>query len=337
MEYPYGHPTTHTHHHNREEQEYPPPSHQPPPPPFHGGQPPPPYYSANEPPPYYGSNQPPPPQIIIPIPNHHHRHSPTTSMITHRHLHPSYTSLTILRIDTNQNPIGTTFAPTCPHSSTNTITQDARESAAIKTVRVCTKAKTDYSLTIREGKVILAPSDPSDPLQHWIKDEKYSIRVKDEEGFPSFALVNKATGQAIKHSIGATHPVQLIPYNPDYLDESVLWTESKDLGDGYRTVRMVNNIRLNVDAFNGDKNHGGVYDGTTIVLWEWKKGDNQRWKIVPLLIFWSSRCGNSIVLLHKEKMLCVCFVCSLRVSSYGGVKILVDEDPSAAGIAPTWL
>ncbi|XP_052173081.1 ricin B-like lectin EULS3 [Diospyros lotus] len=149
------------------------------------------------------------------------------------------------------------------------------------TVRVFTKARTDYSLTIRDGKVLLAPSDPSDPFQHWIKDEKYSTRVKDEEGFPSFALVNKATAQAIKHSIGATHPVQLIPYNLTVLDESILWTQSKDLGDGYRAIRMVNNIRLNVDAFHGDKNHGGVHDGTTIVLWEWKKGDNQRWKIIP--------------------------------------------------------
>lgn len=75
--------------------------------------------------------------------------------------------------------------------------------------------------------------------------------------------------------------VQLIPYNPDVLDESILWTESKDLGDTYRAIRMVNNIRLNVDAFHGDKNHGGVHDGSTIVLWEWKKGDNQRWKIIP--------------------------------------------------------
>lgn len=105
--------------------------------------------------------------------------------------------------------------------------------------------------------------------------------MKDEQGFPSFALINKATGQAMKHSIGATYPVQLIPYNPDVLDESILWTESKDLGDSYRTIRMVNNIRLNVDAFHGDKNHGGVHDGSTIVLWEWKKGDNQRWKIIP--------------------------------------------------------
>lgn len=75
--------------------------------------------------------------------------------------------------------------------------------------------------------------------------------------------------------------MQLIPYDPDVLDESVLWTESRDLGDTFRAIRMVNNIRLNVDAFNGDKNHGGVRDGTPIVLWEWKKGDNQRWKIVP--------------------------------------------------------
>ncbi|KDO45537.1 hypothetical protein CISIN_1g020220mg [Citrus sinensis] len=149
------------------------------------------------------------------------------------------------------------------------------------TVRFFCKAEPNFSLTIRNGKVVLAPSDPSDQFQHWYKDERLSTRVKDEEGFPCFALVNKVTGQAVKHSIGATHPVQLIPYNPDVLDESVLWTESKDIGDGYRAVRMVNNIRLNVDAFHGDKKSGGVRDGTTIVLWEWNKGDNQRWRIVP--------------------------------------------------------
>lgn len=86
--------------------------------------------------------------------------------------------------------------------------------------------------------------------------------------------------------------MQLIPYNANVLDESILWTESKDLGDGYRAIRMVNNIRLNVDAFNGDKNHGGVHDGTKIVLWEWKKGDNQRWKIVPYC--------KSLSMIHKN-------------------------------------
>ncbi|CAL9194014.1 unnamed protein product [Musa hybrid cultivar] len=148
------------------------------------------------------------------------------------------------------------------------------------TVRIFTKAEENYSLSIRDGKVILASNDPSDDYQHWIKDLSYSTKVKDEEGFPSFALINKVTGEALKHSIGATHPVRLVPYNPDYLDESVLWAESRDTGEGFRCIRMVNNIRLNFDAFHGDKDHGGVRDGTILVLWEWLKGDNQRWKIV---------------------------------------------------------
>lgn len=34
--------------------------------------------------------------------------------------------------------------------------------------------------------------------------------MKDEDGFPCFALVNKATGQALKHSVGDTHPVTIL-------------------------------------------------------------------------------------------------------------------------------
>jgi hypothetical protein len=75
--------------------------------------------------------------------------------------------------------------------------------------------------------------------------------------------------------------VKLAPFNPDEEDASVLWTESKDVGKGFRCVRMVNNTRLGFDAFHGDKDHGGVHDGTAVVLWEWCKGDNQSWKILP--------------------------------------------------------
>ncbi|KAI3723172.1 hypothetical protein L2E82_34581 [Cichorium intybus] len=73
------------------------------------------------------------------------------------------------------------------------------------TFRVYTKAKPDFSLTIRNGKVILAPSKPSDPRQQWFKEEKFGKNLKDEEGFTSFALVNKATGQAMKYPIGVTY------------------------------------------------------------------------------------------------------------------------------------
>ncbi|KAL3533359.1 hypothetical protein ACH5RR_006880, partial [Cinchona calisaya] len=268
MEYPHGH-NSHHHHHHREEEVYPPPARpHPPPPPYYENEPPPPpppVVTFHPHPSPYGT---PPSQVThvshssgnpYPPPSNDYRHDPPPPLVehvSHQSHHPHLPSF---------------FHHHSHHS----------EIANKPSVRVYTKAETNYSLTIRDGKVVLAPSNPSDPLQHWIKDEKYSTKVKDEEGFPSFALVNKATGEAIKHSVGATKPVQLIPYNPNVLDESILWTESKDLGDTYRAVRMVNNIRLNVDAYNGDKNHGGVHDGTTIVLWEWKKGDNQRWKIVP--------------------------------------------------------
>ncbi|WOG83041.1 hypothetical protein DCAR_0102215 [Daucus carota subsp. sativus] len=143
-------------------------------------------------------------------------------------------------------------------------------------VRVYTKAETNCSLAIREGEVILARANLSDPTQHWLKVEKYSTEVKDEYGFPSFALVNKATGQAMKPA-GASHPVELITYVPEAHDETVLWTLAEDLGDGYRAMRMVNNTLLNVDALHD----GSIHDGTSIGLWEWLHGENQLWKVVP--------------------------------------------------------
>jgi hypothetical protein len=98
--------------------------------------------------------------------------------------------------------------------------------------------------------------------------------------------------------------VKLVPYNPNYQDESVLWTESRDVGAGFRCIRMVNNIYLNFDALNGDKDHGGVRDGTTLALWKWCEGDNQRWKILPwckchyhlLQLTWHVFTCNSIVM-----------------------------------------
>ena len=76
--------------------------------------------------------------------------------------------------------------------------------------------------------------------------------------------------------------VNLVRFNPEEVDASVLWAESKDdVGEGFRCIRMVNNTRLCFDAFQGDKDHGGVHDSTTLVLWEWCKGENQSWKILP--------------------------------------------------------
>ncbi|KAF3326997.1 hypothetical protein FCM35_KLT07115 [Carex littledalei] len=145
--------------------------------------------------------------------------------------------------------------------------------------RIYCKGNERVNLAIRNNTVLLVTTDESDPSQQWIKDLRFSTKVKDEEGYPAFALVNKATRQALKHSLGKSHPVLVTEYNPEKLDSSVLWTESRDVGGNFRCIRMVNNIYLNFDAFHGDKAHGGVRDGTTVVLWEWCEGDNQRWKI----------------------------------------------------------
>ncbi|WCJ43668.1 Ricin B-like lectin EULS3 [Euphorbia peplus] len=292
MEYPSGH-HSHTHHHRRRDDDdqddgvyprYPPPNSGPPPPPFFQDQnefPPPPPPSYFQDPPYFPSNEyaPPPPAIHQ---THGYPNQGFDAPGDYPPPPPPVTHISHQQTETQQHH---SYRPHMPsfvqHMTHHSDSAPAPDFSSKPTFKVYCKAEPNFRLTIRQGTVVLAPDDPSDEFQNWYKDEKYSTRVKDEEGCPCFALVNKASGQAVKHSIGASHPVELISYNPDVLDQSILWTESKDLGDAYRAVRMVNNVRLNLDAFHGDEKSGGVRDGTTIVLWQWNKGNNQRWRITP--------------------------------------------------------
>ena len=143
-------------------------------------------------------------------------------------------------------------------------------------VKLFCKSNPDYSLGVRDGQVMLVYYNPSDPTQQWIKDDSWSNRVRDAVGHPSFCLVNKATGQALRHAQAACQEVLLARYEAGSFDEDVMWTESEDMGYGFRTIRMANNIGLNLDAFQGDRKHGGIREGTRAVLWTWNKQDNQR-------------------------------------------------------------
>jgi hypothetical protein len=92
------------------------------------------------------------------------------------------------------------------------------------TVRIYCKADDGFSVTVRHGTVCLAPTNPRDEYQHWIKDMRHSNSIKDEEGYPAFALVNKVTGEAIKHSQGEGHQVKKpLSYLPLLLDLIVLY------------------------------------------------------------------------------------------------------------------
>mgnify|MGYP003702330701 CR=1 FL=1 len=66
-------------------------------------------------------------------------------------------------------------------------------------------------------------------MQHWVKDMKYSTRVKDEEGYPAMALVNKATGDALKHSIGQSHPVRISSFPLPLLQSFANQHQSRDV------------------------------------------------------------------------------------------------------------
>ncbi|XP_039820888.1 ricin B-like lectin R40C1 isoform X2 [Panicum virgatum] len=150
------------------------------------------------------------------------------------------------------------------------------------TCRIYCKADEGFSVTICDGNICLAPTDPDDVYQHWIQDKRPGNMIRDEDGYPAFALVNKVTGDAIRGSEGDGRPTKLVPYNPFYLDVSVLWTTSWDMGHGFRCIQSVDNTSLNFDAFHGDD--------TTIMLSHWRESDDLQWKIVP---WYMSPCAAS--------------------------------------------
>lgn len=49
----------------------------------------------------------------------------------------------------------------------------------------------------------------------WIKDERMSTRVTDSTGAHAFALINKATGQALKHAPGDLEQVDYQSFHPN--------------------------------------------------------------------------------------------------------------------------
>ncbi|KAL3677317.1 hypothetical protein R1sor_027265 [Riccia sorocarpa] len=149
-------------------------------------------------------------------------------------------------------------------------------------VKVFCQARPDYNLAVRNHEIVLVPGNDSDPYQTWIKDESWNTRIKDSAGFPSFALVNRGTGKALRHATSSESPVLLEEYEPNVLNEVILWTMSADVSEGFRAIRPVNNIHLNLDADHGSEKYGGVQDGTKVILFKWKHEPNQHWMLGPV-------------------------------------------------------
>ncbi|XP_038680947.1 ricin B-like lectin R40G3 [Tripterygium wilfordii] len=140
--------------------------------------------------------------------------------------------------------------------------------------RVYYRASPDYNLAIGEGMAILVAIDENDDRQHWYKDDKYSY-MKDKYGYAAFSLVNEATGQTLKHSFDHPLPVKLVTYNPDVLEESVLWAHADDCGEGYRAIRSLKwALHLEAAALTDSSYYGAIIIGGL-----WIDGNNQQWKI----------------------------------------------------------
>ncbi|KAH9624737.1 hypothetical protein KSS87_009005 [Heliosperma pusillum] len=127
----------------------------------------------------------------------------------------------------------------------------------------------DYCVTVRAGKLCLALPNNSDANQLWYKE---NCRC-------GFMLINKATNKATRHC-GVGDQLYLVD-KPCYVDQSVLWTESIDLGCGFRSFRPLNNNGLGMDAWNGI-----IFDGTMVSLYPNsvcnQLGENAQWKLVPV-------------------------------------------------------
>jgi hypothetical protein len=86
--------------------------------------------------------------------------------------------------------------------------------------------------------------------------------------------------------------VRLANFNPDNYDESLLWTESCDLGKDFGYIRMVHDISLGLDAIRADGVQMPVTDITTFVLSKRAESDTQSWKI----LYWddeaNATCGG---------------------------------------------
>jgi hypothetical protein len=77
-------------------------------------------------------------------------------------------------------------------------------------MRLYCKADERFSVTVRNGTVCLAPTNPDDERQHWVEDTRYGDTIKDQRGYPAFALINRATGEAIKKT-SKESPVSIYP------------------------------------------------------------------------------------------------------------------------------
>lgn len=138
--------------------------------------------------------------------------------------------------------------------------------------RISCKSDPNLFISIRDGKVVLAPSNSCDETQQWVK-ETFCCKVVDIEGVSCYALINEATNYAIRCS-NQDQAVSLVPYIKGVVDLSSMWSEALDSDHvGYKSIRMGSNIKLCFDA------KGAANNIVNVVLSTRTRQSGQWWKI----------------------------------------------------------
>lgn len=156
-------------------------------------------------------------------------------------------------------------------------------------VTVYTQANPNYRVTLRQEGAVLTFKNSQDPAQQWIKISVGPGHGEfiDREGQPGFILINKANGLPLKHGNFANEAVT--PDRDVYaansqLKGSLIWTlGAKDEGHGFKGMRSLTNVSLNLEAEHADKKHGGVREGNRLVMSPWTALENVKWKVEPLV------------------------------------------------------
>lgn len=146
-------------------------------------------------------------------------------------------------------------------------------------VRICCKENGDYNVAVEHNSLQMQDANTENEAQQWIKDVSHGMRIKDSYGYPAFSLVNKKTRKMLKHANEQGQQVLVVDYEEGLKDDSILWTESQEFEEGFKTVRAASDTLLNLTVFEGNKR---IRNGSALVLDTWHKGDHQLWKLFPL-------------------------------------------------------
>lgn len=131
--------------------------------------------------------------------------------------------------------------------------------------------------------------------QHWIQDYDNVGKLTDDQGRRAFALVNRATRQAL---VSKSDGLQLADYKGhEHVDVSMLWSLGVKLASGFSEVRVLSYMSRTLNALGGEPKEGvrvGIFNSEPHY-------DHAIWKIDRINNGWSTYVFRAINAISSPK------------------------------------